>query len=156
MSLKYLWILALPVTIPDHVHKFFIFIWYLFGVQGGKDLENRVNWVDLCSVCSSEKVGDVVLRMVADILPDLLQLRVPNSRWVLRVPGPLDSSSRSMLEGPFESGRVRVRVSLDTPWVSGLILSERLPSSAAEDDWLKFKAWNLKGKIHVIECTYNF
>ncbi len=40
-------------------------------IRGGKDLKNRVNWVELWSVCSSEKVGDVVLWMVEDILPDL-------------------------------------------------------------------------------------
>ncbi len=45
---------------------------YLFGVQGsGKDLENRVNWVELWSFCSLEKVGDVVTWMVENILPDL-------------------------------------------------------------------------------------
>ncbi len=43
----------------------------LFGVQGGKDLENRVNWVELLSVCNSEKIGDVVMWMVEDILLDL-------------------------------------------------------------------------------------
>ncbi len=47
--------------------------WYdLFGVQGGgKDLEKRVNWVELWIVCSSEKVGDVIVWMFEDILPDL-------------------------------------------------------------------------------------
>ncbi len=44
----------------------------LFGVQGGgKDLENRVKWVELWSVCSSEKVGDIVIWMIEYILPDL-------------------------------------------------------------------------------------
>ncbi len=37
-----------------------------------------------------------------------LQLRVPNSRLVLRVPGPPESSSMPMLEAPFESGRFRL------------------------------------------------
>ncbi len=41
----------------------------LFGLQGGGNyLENRVNWVELWCVGSSEKVGDVVMWMVGDIL----------------------------------------------------------------------------------------
>ncbi len=43
----------------------------LFGEKGSKDRKNRVNWVELCSVCSSEKDGDVVTWLVEDILPDL-------------------------------------------------------------------------------------
>ncbi len=44
----------------------------LIVVQGGgEDLKNRVNWVELWCVCSSEKVGDVVIWMAEDILPDL-------------------------------------------------------------------------------------
>ncbi len=53
----------------------------IFSVQGGgKDLENRVNWAELWSVCSSEKVGDVVMWMIEDVSRICLQLRVPNSR----------------------------------------------------------------------------
>ncbi len=40
-------------------------------MQGGKDLENRVDWVKWCNVCSGEKIRGVVKWMVEDILPDL-------------------------------------------------------------------------------------
>ncbi len=42
----------------------------LFCAQREKDLEKRANWVELCNVCSSEKVGDVIW-IVEDHLPNL-------------------------------------------------------------------------------------
>ncbi len=67
--------------------------------------------MELRSVCSSEKVGDVVMWMVEDILPDLpsasdTQLEV--SPEGARSP---ESSSTPMLEVSFESSQVRARES---------------------------------------------
>ncbi len=131
--------------VADPAHK----IRYdLFSVQV---LQNHVNWVELWNVSSSEKVGDVVMWMVEDILPNLpsasgTQLEVsPEGARSVRVCQYADVGN------PFEYGRVRPESPGWHAVISGLIFcrsrrpSERLPSSTTEGLWLRIKAWDRKG-----------
>ncbi len=63
--------------------------------------------MELWNVSSSEKVGDVVMWMVEDVLPDL-----PSASGTLLEVSPEGARSARVystptLEAPFESGRVR-------------------------------------------------